>query len=286
MITFRQMQEEDIEQIVEIIEQHDEDDAEAAGVDYKKEGIAGQFVILLNDDVVGVSGARMLDDCDRSFQLSWTYLDKQHCNQGYGRQLVTYVLNQLREFKARKLFIYMSDYVDDDGVSIYAAARHLYLSLEFEIELEIDDYYDEGESLTVLGLLLEDKEFDSLPIKPESPKIKFNNLIHIAETESSYSFGWEIKRFGKSFTSEDLELGIEAAAQKEASLILISFPSNYTNVQELLKDGGFSLIGSLQDYYEDGVNEDHYYYSFDPNYQPNKNLAKNEQSKIHQLESQ
>jgi len=280
------MQSEDIEIVLEIIEQHDEDDAEAAEADYKNDGIGGQFVILLDENIIGVSGARMLDDCDRSFQLSWTYLDKQHCNQGFGRQLVNHVLDQLREFKARKLFIYMSDYVDDDGVSIYAAARHLYLSLEFEVELEIADYYDEGEELTVLGLLLEDKEFDSLPIKPESPKIKFNNLIHIAETESSYSFGWEIKRFGKSFTSEDLEFGIEAAQQKEASLILISFPSNYIDVQELLKDGGFNLIGSLQDYYEDGVNEDHYYYNFDPNYQPNKNITKNDQQEIYQLESQ
>ena len=284
------MTEEDIDRVVEIIDQHDDEDADEAEADYHKEGIAGQFVTLLDGHIIGVSGARMLDDCDRSFQLSWTYLDKQHCNQGYGRQLLGYVLDQLREFKARKLFIYMSDYVDEDGVSIYAAARHLYLSLEFQVELEIADYYDEGESLTVLGLLLEDKEFDSLPIKPESPKLKFNNLIHIAEIESAYSFGWETKRFGKNFTSEDLELGIDAAKQEEASLILISFPSNYENVEQQLMDSGFALIGSLQDYYEEGVDEEHYLYSFNPNYNQkrsqNKNQFGNEQSEIHKLESQ
>lgn len=280
LISFRQMVEDDLERVVEIIEQHDEDDAEEAEVDYTESGISGIFVALLDDQVIGVSGARLLDNCDRSFQLSWTYLDKQHCNQGYGRQLLLYVLDQLKEFNARKLFIYMSDYVDEDGVSIYAAARHLYQSLDFQKELEIVNYYDEGESLTVFALQIEDKGFDTLPIKPESPKIKFNNLIHIAETESAYSFGWETKRFGKTFTAEDIELGVDAAQQKGANLVLISFPSNFEGVKQQLLDAGFSAIGQLQDYYEEGVHEDHYLYD----YNQGDSSQSNNQTEVHKLE--
>jgi len=258
LITFREMTSDDVKSILEIIEEHDEDDAEEAERDYQDEGIDGQFVMLLNDEVIGISGARLLDNCDRSFQLSWTYVDPEQCGNGYGRQLIQHVIDQLKAFNARKVFIHMSDYVDEDGLSVYAAARHLYQSLHFKIEMQINHYYDEGESLTVLGLLLEDKELDTLDIKPESPKIKFNRLNHIAETETAYSFGWELKRFGKTFTEQDLKLGIDSADQNGATIVLVTFPSNFDDARSQLMFMGFELHGQLQDYYEDGVHEDHF----------------------------
>lgn len=264
LISIRQMQIDDIDPIVGIIECHDEDDGEEALRTYREDGVAGHYVALLDDQLIGVSGAIELADCDRSFQLSWTYMDKSFCNRGYGRQLVQHVLDELRRYNARKVFIYVSDYKDEDGVEIYAGAMHLYLSLDFTLELKIENYYDLGESLSVLGLMLEDQQFDSLPVKPESPKVKFNNLIHIAETESAYSFGWSPKRFGKTFTSRDIEIGLDAAQNEGASLVLISFPSNYDNIEQPVLNVGFQVAGQLKDYYENGVDENHYIFSFIP----------------------
>ncbi len=260
VITFRYMEMEDIEAVVDFINEHDEDDGEEAHRDYIENGVGGQYVMLLDDVVIGVTGAKELDDCIGSLKLSWTYVAKKYRNLGYGKQLLQHILSELKEYNARKVFVYVSDYKDDSGNNIYAGALHLYQSLGFEVELQIKDYYDEDESLTVLGLVLQDKPENTLPIKPESPKLKFNNLIHIAETESAFNFGWQPKIFGKHFSVHDLETGLDAARNNDASVVLVSFPSNYQNVKELMLDVGFKQAGQLKDYYEIGVSEDHYVY--------------------------
>ncbi|MFT4924275.1 MAG: ribosomal protein S18 acetylase RimI-like enzyme [Phenylobacterium sp.] len=270
LITFRHMEPDDLEQVLNIILAHDEDDAEEAEKNYQQNSVDGQYVMLLDEQIIGVSGARLLDDCDNSFSLSWTYVDKQHCRKGYGRQMLQHVLDELKTYNARKVFVYVSDYRDESGNNIYAGALHLYQACGFEIELKIADYYDEDEALTVLGLLLQKKEQEqeqeqegeALTIKPESPKVKFNQLIHIAETESAYNFGWQTKRFGYNFRAQDILTGLDAAHQSGATIVLISFPSNYQNVKPQLNEAGFREVGQLTDYYENGVHEVHYEYRF------------------------
>lgn len=261
MITFRHMTPDDLEPVLSIITGHDEDDGEDAEKSYSDNGIDGQYVMLLNEQLIGVCGARLLNNCDQSFQLSWTYVDKAHCHQGYGRQLLQHVLDELNTYNARKVFIYVSDYKDESGTNIYATALHLYQSMGFEVELQIKDYYDEDESLTVLGLALQPQD-STVKIKDESPKLKFTQLLRIGETESAFNFAWQTKRLGYHFGVTDLQTGLEAARESGASIVLISFPSNYQNVKKPMIDAGFYVVGQLSDYYEQGVHEVHYEYRF------------------------
>ena len=259
--SIRQMLDEDLDQVLKIIAAHDEDDAEEAQRDYQEGGISGQYIMLLDNQLIGVSGAKRVEACDNTFKLSWTYIDKEYCNRGYGRQLLQHLLDEIISCNGRKIFVYVSDYIDEDGVAIYAAALKLYQSLGFETELKIADYYDRGESLSVLGLALKPAPSDpsELPsVISESPKIVFKQLYPVAETENSYSFSWDTKFFGKSFSASDVKIGIDAAHDVEASMVLISFPSNFDNVTMPLFEAGFSLLGQLKDYYEDGIHEDHY----------------------------
>ena len=257
-ISIRQMLDEDIDAVLEIIDGHDEDDAEEAERDYQEMGIAGQFVMLLADQIIGVSGARRIDATDNTFKLSWTYVDEDHCGQGFGRQLLQHLLDEIHKANGRKIFVYVSDYIDEDGVSIYATAMKLYQSIGFIEELKIEDYYDKGESLSVLGLELKQADADFEECVIESPKIIFQELYPVAETENTYSVSWKVKMFGNSFSPSDVKLIVNAAYDVKANLVLISFPSNFDNVAMPLFEAGFSQVGQLKDYYENSVHEDHY----------------------------
>lgn len=254
------MTEDDIDTVLDIIESHDEDDAEEAQRDYQDEGINGQYVLSYDNKVIGVTGAKRIPACDNTFKLSWTYIDKQQCGQGFGRQLLQHLLAEINNCNGRKIFVYVSDYVDEEGHAIYAAALKLYQSLGFTVEVTIRDYYDEGESLLILGKSLKQTPIDQLNYNNESPKIVFDQLYPVAETESTFSFSWKTKIFGRSFTADDVKIGIDAAIEEQASIILISFPSNFNNVATPLLEAGFNHIGQLKDYYEDGIHEDHYAY--------------------------
>ena len=104
--------------------------------------------------------------------------------------------------------------------------------------------------------------FEKPEILTESPIIEFHELLHITETRCSFSFAWEIKPKGENFTKEDLVIGLDAAKKSDASIVLLSFPSNYDNIKARLIDADFQLVGRLEDYYEEGVHEEHYVYRF------------------------
>ena len=258
LTTIRPMQDDDLESVLQIIEEHDEDDAQEAQRDYQESGISGQYVLVYDNNVIGVTGAKRVTACDNTFKLSWTYVQKQNCAKGYGRQLMQHLLQEIKDCNGRKIFVYVSDYVDEDGIAIYAAALKLYQSVGFEIEFKIEDYYDKGESLTILGLAFRKTPTEQLSYNNESPKIVFQQLYPVAETENTFSFSWKTKLFGKSFTAEDVKIGTRAAVEEQASIVLISFPSNFINVTKPLFEAGFSQVGQLKDYYEDGIHEDHY----------------------------
>lgn len=259
----RPLTDDDMNKVLSFIDMHDDDDAEEAFKSFDSQGLGGHYVITLNGEPVGISGAREMDDCDRSFNLSWTYVHPEHCGKGYGRRLLDYVLHQLKQHNARKLFCFVSDYVDEDGNDVYANAVKLYKSVGFEPELEIKDYYDEDESLTIFSLTLQEPAAERLPIAAESPKIKFNELFTVADTESTMTFGWKTIRFGRNFSDYDLLTGIEAAKNQGATMLVLSFPSNFDNVRKPLTAAGFVCEGTLQNYYEDGLDEVHYSYRFD-----------------------
>ncbi len=256
--TIRKMQKEDIEHVLNIIHEHDEDDAEEAERDYREIGLSGQIVAVYEGQIIGVSGVRSIEGSSGSYKLSWTYIMKAHCGQGHGRRLLNYLFDKVQQSFGRKIFVYVSDYVDDNGVAIYAAALKLYQSMGFIEEATVQNYYDTGESLTVLSLVLQQADAEFNEAQFESPKIAFEQLFPVAETEHTYSVSWKIKSFGGSFTAADLKPIIEAAYEAQAHLILIAFPSNFENVSMPLFEAGFSQSGQLKDYYQVGVHEDHF----------------------------
>jgi len=184
----REMYVSDTASVVEIIADHDEDDGEAAEAELQDEGVEGQFVLVDGDTVLGISGYREVENCDGTYYLSWVYLDEDYRGHGLGKKMLGDVLDRLRDQGARKIFVKVSDYVED-GENIYATALKMYKSFGFEVEVVGEDFYDDGESQTILGLEFKAQSKD-LAVADEKPVIRFNGLFEIAETDGAYTFAW------------------------------------------------------------------------------------------------
>ncbi|WP_444996071.1 GNAT family N-acetyltransferase [Aliikangiella sp. IMCC44359] len=262
-ISFREANSRDLAKIIQLVETHDEDDAEAIHESLEVVQFENHFVALLDEiEVIGVTGFHQQPDCDHTFYLSWTYLHKDYCGKGYGNSLMEYILEQLKLREARKVFIKVSDYVDEEGIGTYAAAMSLYKKFGFMEELKLENYYDKDESMCILGLRLKPEE-ERPQIKEEKPALKFTGMYKISETEYSYSFSWESAKWWKgSFGVSEIQIGLDAAYDDGAHRVVLSFPATYIKVNNILLNAGFEIIGNLKDYYEDGIDEVHYQYQF------------------------
>jgi ribosomal protein S18 acetylase RimI-like enzyme len=260
MQNLREMQAEDMKAVFKLIESHDEDDAEEALASYQQiGGIMDQYVLEKNGRIMGVTGFLTPPDCDHTHILSWTYVDADYVNQGLGRTILTELIQHLKEQGGRKLFVNVSDYVDEEDGPIYAAALHLYQSLGFKLEITHKDYYDEGEAQMILGLRLKEPVQNS--VAGEHCPVQFNSVFEIAETDGAYSFGWHDE--GEAmFTVADVEIGLEQVKKDNGRAVFLAFPSNYSDVSETLTAAGFTNAGTLDDYFEDGVHEQHFVYRF------------------------
>ena len=254
----REMQSEDIDAVLNVIESQDEDDAEEAESGYREVGgVLDNFVMELEGKVIGVTGFSKPPGCDDTYWLSWTYVHDDYANQGHGRKMLTELIDLIKQNGGRKLFVKVSDYVDGEDGAIYAAALHLYQSLGFKIEITHKDYYDEGEAQIILGLRLKDKK-DVNALAEDCP-VTFNAVFEIADTDDAYSFGWHDEG-EEMFSEDDVKIGINQVREDEGRAIFLSFPSTFMGIKETLLSAGFSNSGILDDYYEDGVDEQHFTY--------------------------
>lgn len=264
MAEIRKMELGDLRHVLKIIENHDDDDSEAAEQDYDSRGFDDQYVLEIDNRVIGVTGYRSIEGCDQSFWLSWTYLKPEYRRQGFGKQLVQHVVDTLCEQDGRKLFVKVSDYEDEEEGQIYAAALALYEKLGFELEVKSEDFYDDGEAQLILGFdLIDPDQEQEVMVADEKPCIQFNSLYEIGETEGSYTFGWTVAKkkplFGKKFFSvNDLQVGLQSTKESGGRAVFITFPSNIPEIHDPLQKAGFDLIGKLKDYYEVGVDELHF----------------------------
>jgi len=268
-IQLEEMQTEDIDAVLSVIESQDDDDAEAAEPGYRAiGGCLDQFVIREKGKIIGVTGYLTPPACEQTYWLSWTYVDAEHANQGYGRKMLNALIAHLKEKDARMLLVNVSDYVDDepeegDDGAIYAAALHLYQSLGFKIEITHPDYYDKGESQIVLGLRL--SEVPAMIMESDIPQeniaVKFKAVYEIADTDDAYSFAWDDEG-EQIFSVDDVSIGLDDVRDKEGRVVFLSFPSNYSQVAELLISAGFKKSGVLPDYYDDGIHDQHFTYHF------------------------
>ena len=260
---FREMYMSDLPSILAIIEAHDDDDAEAAEADYHDTGFDNQFVLEIDGQAVGVTGFRPVPATDNTAWLSWTYLAEAHRGKGLGKQMLHDLIEKFKAVGGRKLFVKLSDYVDENGNGIYEAALAAYQSVGFVEELKGDDFYDENENQLMLSLSiqggpppLDDK------VQEEKPVIRFEGMYEIAETEGSFTFAWTVKEksfFSKrSFSVEDLTVGLSAVKSEGGRKVFITFPSNLPLIHQPLQAAGFKFVGKLNDYYEQGVDELHF----------------------------
>ncbi len=258
----RAMQSSDIDAVFNIIEAHEEDDAEEAIASYQEVGgIMDQYVLEQDGKVIGVTGYITPPACDQTHWLSWTYIDEDYVNQGYGRKMLGDLISHLKAIGGRKLFVKVSDYVDDEDGAIYAAALHLYQSMGFKLEITHKDYYDEGESQMILGLRLKEKAPDTITAPLEERHVKFNAVYEIAETDDAYSFGWTDEG-EEPLTLDDVKIGLEHVKQNDGRAVFLSFPANYIGVADIMRAAGFNNAGVLDDYFEDGLDEQHFCYYF------------------------
>lgn len=273
MANLRKMYMSDLLSVTRIISAHDEDDGEAAENDYQSDGVENQFVLEVDDKVIGVTGYRAVPSTDETYWLSWTYLLPEYQGKGHGKAMLTELFEKLREANARKIFVKVSDYVDDEKGQIYENALKTYQSLNFKEEVVNADFYDEDENQHILGLSLQEPitsdEEEALEVAEEKPAITFASMMEIAETDGSYTFTWEVKEkagfFGKkNFTVNDLLIGIDAVKEEGARKIFLTFPSNLPLIHPPLQGAGFEFVGRLEDYYEQGVHEFHFVYTIQP----------------------
>ena len=218
-------------------------------------------MLVDGETVLGITGYREVENCDGTYYLSWTYLDEDVRGQGLGKKMLADVLDRLRAQDARKIFVKVSDY-EEEGVNVYAQALSMYKSFGFKVEVVGEDFYDDGESQTILGLEFKPQSED-LEVADEKPVIRFNGLFEIAETDGAYTFAWTVEKsagfFGKrSFTPEDLEVGIRSAKEQGGRKIFLTFPSNLVLIHRPLQAVGFKYVGQLRDYYEEGLHELHF----------------------------
>ena len=261
-MNIRPMDQSDIDDVVGVIDSHDEDDAEDARSDFGESGTETHWVAEVNGAVIGISGYRQVPETHGSGWISWTYVREDYCGKGIGKKLFQHTIEHAIEAGAQKLFIKVSNYVDDDGKSIYQNATKMYESFGFECEVTSKDFYDEGEDQHIYAKNLfpnlgteEDKE-------NEKPVVRFIDVYEIAETNGAYSFRWEVikKSFfqKRSFTIDDLHVGLNAVKERGGRIVFLTFLSNLPLIHSPLASAGFKLVGQLTDYYEPGVHELHF----------------------------
>jgi len=272
MAEFREMYMSDLPKILKVIEEIDEDDAEGAEEDFHSQGFENHYVLDVDGKAIGVTGFRPVPATDRTSWLSWTYLDPQFHGKGLGKEMTEKLLQKAKDTGGRKIFVKVSNYVDPEDGPVYEKALKMYKSLGFVEELTNADFYDEGEDQIILSLSLnddavfstdEDDDEKEAEVAEEKPIIRFNGLREIGETEGAYTFDWTVKDRGgffekRSFTVEDLHLGMQSVKSEGGRKIFLTFPSNLPLIHEPLQGAGFKLAGQLRDYYEKGVHDMHF----------------------------
>lgn len=256
------MTKDDIDAVVEVIDSHDEDDAEDARHDFENFGIEDQWVAEVDGRVVGTSGFRRVPETDGTGYISWTYVAADLCRQGIGKELFRHVLDVAAGEGARKMFVKISNYRKGDGPSVYHGATRMYESFGFACEIVSKDFYDEDEDQYIYSkVLLPDPTPDAVKAT-EKPTIRFVDIFEIGETDGAYSFEWDVVKKPlfrqRSFTVEDLVIGLNAVRERGGRIVFLTFPSNLPLIHSPLADAGFKLVGELRDYYESGIHEMHF----------------------------
>lgn len=252
-VEFRAMQPRDVKTVLKIIKQHDEDDFEEARENYR-EGLEGQYVLALDNKVIGATGADDDEETERTWWLSWTYLDPSRQGTGLGAVMIVKMLDELRGWGARKVFVSTSDYVDMGRGEIYRDAMEAYKRLGFVEELRHANYYGRNESQIILGYRVGPEPLNIPQRQPDRRSPALLGFDEIPETEGAFFIDWEFTDEGGS-TIADVEELIADVEKSQGRTLFISGPSDAEELLTLLQTAGFVEEGRLNDFYEDGLDE-------------------------------
>lgn len=263
----RPMKRGDLAKVIEIINEHDEDDAEEAaeslqdsldGIFVLDEG-GGGFSLENKSGVFGVIGARQDPDVQDICWLSWTYVAEDRQGQGWGRMMMENIIEMLRENGIRKLFISTSNY-EEDGEDIYAAAKGLYQSVGAELELTVPDFHDKGEDQLIYGLPLLEIEGET-EIESLTGTLEFYDVNPMPESEMGFALNWEMHEGEAEVPPipEQLKKYVSEGKQHRARILISTLPSDIAaTIESDLKYGGFTRIGELKDFHAPGLHEEYW----------------------------
>ena len=254
--SFRELTAQDLPDVLNLIKRHNHDDYECAAQSYAK-SLNGQFVLLQQGAVAGVTGARKIPGTDRSFWLSWTYLDPNAAMQMDTPTLMfDLICDKLRErANARKLFAMISPGVDSGlgGGHSYGGSLNSYTDFGFQNELSHRDYYDAGETGSVLSLRLQNKTQENR-FPAELRHVGILDSDEIPETDDAYYVEWDFFD-GPISPDQSVRHWIQEVQKWEGRVIFIGIPGNAESAIHQLLGEGFTRDGQLTDFYEDGLDE-------------------------------
>ena len=255
----RPMQLSDINAVVDIIEEHDEDDAMEARESFR-EGVDDMFVAEDNGRVVGVTGSFDDPESDDIVWLSWTYVAEDQRRQGMGRYLLEGLLTHLQQNDVRKIFMSTGEYIED-GEDIYAAAKGLYENQGARLEMKMDDYFEPGEARFVYGLDLQEGA-DQEAEPPLDGDLVFDGLFEAPETDEGLVLTWreyEDSDASGEHPRDKLTRLLDEARGEDVRFVIAAIPADLaTGAAKGLKAMGFSQEGELKDYYQPGVSQQHW----------------------------
>ncbi|MGH1420461.1 MAG: GNAT family N-acetyltransferase [Hyphomonas sp.] len=248
----------DIARVVDIIDQTDEDDAEEAKEAFEKHGTNGMFVLRENKNILGVTGFQPSEASEQVVWLSYTYLDEAYRGQNFGKQMLSKLLELLNNNQVRKIFIATSDYIED-GDEIYGDAHRFYEGLGAIQEVVLKDFYAEGESKLIYGLVNpEMASNEELPsVFPDG--LSIDGMAADGDSNDVAALSWSETSGGVTGLREAL---LEAREQ-QFRLAVLALPSDISAfASSALIDAGFSNSGELLDFYAAGSNQTWWIRSF------------------------
>jgi len=105
------------------------------------------FVKIVGNQIVGTIGSSHdRSEAEDIYWLNWFYVHQSYIKNGYGEELLLFVIDRLKKAGGRKL------YVDTSSNVLYRSAIKLYTKTGFKEEAALRDYYGAGEDQLILNL--------------------------------------------------------------------------------------------------------------------------------------
>lgn len=251
---FREMTPADVPAALDIIRRFSEDDYQVAKVGLNK-NVDDQYVLCVQDAVVGLTGVRYIDGTEHAYWLSWTYLREDQRGKGLGQMLLQGIVTTLEQAEARKLFLTTSDLRDTpDGPMLYGPAIKAYERAGFVQEAHHRAYYTADEGQIVMGRRI-DPSIGGPSEMPDPRGCRITDVDEIVETDDAYFIDWAFANADRAVKVDDIAAELAELKGDDARVAFVGIPSDAPAVIALFKAAGFVDDGRLEDFYEDGVAE-------------------------------